>query len=252
MKRIIFKALCNSIVGWLIGVLFNYKIPDLRWRNFRFKVDKNFVRSQQIASIFWGFYESAEIRLIEKYLKGNRDVLELGGSIGIVSSHIVSKLIDARRLITVEANPNLIELITTNLRNHSRGEGIFEVENCALAYFKDSITFLASENNTESRVISDSESGKSHVSVRACTLDYLVEKNNLSDFVLVCDIEGSEIEFLLHEKKALQKCNQLFIELHETGFEGVKYHVKDLMELIKTKHQFNLVEQQGFVFFFSK
>ena len=55
--------------------------------------------------VFWGIYETAELRLIERHLPRDIDVIELGGSIGVIAAQIAGHLIPGTRLISVEANP---------------------------------------------------------------------------------------------------------------------------------------------------
>ena len=71
--------------------------------------------------IFWGFYESAELRLIRKHLPATLDVVELGGSLGVVAAHIGQRLEPGRQLISVEANPALIEALRTNITRSASG-----------------------------------------------------------------------------------------------------------------------------------
>ena len=77
--------------------IFGDSLPDIRWRGFRFIVTRDGISDRNRAMIFWGFYESAEIRLIEKYFDGKTDVIELGSSMGIVSTHIAKKLVAGKR-----------------------------------------------------------------------------------------------------------------------------------------------------------
>ena len=248
-KWLIFRVLCNDVTGWMIGVIFSNRIPDIRWRSFRFQINPKWVNKKQMASIFWGFYESTEIRFVEKYLDGTRDVLELGGSIGVVSSHIASKLLSGKKLISVEANPMLIDAIDCNVKNHlKRGANVL-VENCAISYFKDTVELIITDNNTETHVLEEPMHDNSNLVVKAHTVESIVNANHLNDFAMVCDIEGSEIEILLNEGSVLQICSQLIIELHHTHYQQASYSVQDLVGLIQG-HGFDVIEQRGPVYYF--
>src|SRR5687768_4025361 len=107
IKQIIYRLLCNNITGNLLHFFFPKNIPDIRWKGFAFNINDSGMLKQHVASIFWGFYESAEIRFIEKYVDGKMDVIELGASSGIVSAHIVRKLNPSAKMICVEGNSNL-------------------------------------------------------------------------------------------------------------------------------------------------
>ncbi len=86
--------------------------------------------------------------------------------------------------------------------------------------------------------------------VPATSLSAIVERQQLGKFTLVCDIEGAEIELLRHDSTALDNCQDLFIELHETS-DDRKYAVSDLVELIE-KAGFQRLDSHGNAFFFSK
>ena len=77
----------------------------MRWSGYSFNVSPREMPKRIIASIFWGFYESAEIRLLNKYFKGDSDVIECGASSGIVSAFItvdaIFRLIDRGALLCV-------------------------------------------------------------------------------------------------------------------------------------------------------
>ncbi len=105
-ERLIFKILCNPFTGTCIRLLMGNHVPDVRWSRFRFNLADTSIAPRFVASVFWGFYESAEGRLIERHLSDQYDVVELGASIGVISSHIAAKLGRGRKLIAVEPNPN--------------------------------------------------------------------------------------------------------------------------------------------------
>ena len=252
IKRLLFKMLCNSVTGSAVTTIFGDRIPDLRWPGYRFIVNRTSVTKRHIASIFWGFYESAEIRLIEGHLTQHTDVVELGGSIGVVSSHIASKLGEGRTLVTVEANPRLIDAIRTNAGRHLKKNANFFAENCAICYSADSVDLRITDNNTETRVLNEGSEGKGTLTVKACSLAAVVERYGFDNFALVCDIEGSEIEIFMNESVCLKKCKQLFVELHATSYKGGSYSVADLVTIIRERHSFTEVEHHGPVYYFKR
>ncbi|MES2732322.1 MAG: FkbM family methyltransferase [Bacteroidota bacterium] len=252
IKTILNTLLCNQLTGWLTLFIFQNAIPDIRWRKYRFIVDEKSVNKRMIASILWGFYESAEIRYIEQYLNGNLNVLELGGSIGIVSSHIATKLKAGKLFVSVEANPYLVDIIEANVGRHISKGASLKVLNYAVSYGREQVHLNITNNNTETRVIKEETIEKIGIVVNTKTVGAIVREFNMNEYALVCDIEGSEIEVLLHEDSSLEKCKQLFIELHDTFYCEKPYSVADLKELIQSKHGFMLIKQHGPVCYFSK
>ena len=88
-------------------------------------------------------------------------------------------------------------------------------------------------DNTTSHISENDESG---------TLVATIQLNSITPekpYTLVCDIEGAEVALLKEDKKALKNCVQLFIELHETTYNGRFYSYEDLI---------NLLIMNGFIF----
>ncbi len=251
IKKLLFNVLCNDLSGLLISRIFRNGIPSLRWRKFSYLLDTNHISKRIIASVFFGFYESSEIRFSEKYLNPQYSVVELGSSIGIVSSHIITKVKAASRFIMVEANPTLINTIKDNVTRHNHNNVEFEIVNKAISYTEQRVSLNITSNNTET-TISSVIGNESSVWVNTTKLVSLIEDFNLGEYALVCDIEGSEIEIFIEDSRGLEQCRQIFIELHETHYGGKNYSISDLIILIEQKHDFKLVMSDGPVCFFEK
>lgn len=251
IKKLIHGLLCNNLTGAVIQRVFGDKIPDLRWSGFKFKVPASSVNKKMTAGVFWGFYESSEIRYVEKYLRSDLDVIELGSSIGIVSSHIASRLGTGRHLTAVEANPFLIETITDNIKRHCQPSSSFEVLNYAVGYDTAEVMISITSNNTETRVLKNGEAS-GNVAVKAMSFGDLVKRNRQGNYALVCDIEGSELEIILREQDALKQCSQLFIELHDTSSESRQYSVQQLKDLLVDLHGFKIIQEHGPVVYFGR
>ncbi len=250
MKRLLFKILCSKPVGQFIYWINNGKIPCVRWSGFRFTMPKAHSSYMNHASVFWGFYESAELRLINKYLSPDLPVIELGGSLGIVSSHIISRL--KQPFTIVEANPMLIETIRINTGNYNHHHVMVQVVNKAISYAGNSVSFAVSNNNTESSIANKSETGlnnKNIITVPATTLAVLTK--DIPSFTLVCDIEGAEVELLIKDKEGLNKCRYVFMEVHKTSFENKNYTQGDVIELL-LQQNFKLKEYDGHVVYMEK
>jgi FkbM family methyltransferase len=231
--------------------MFKGSIPDVRWKGYRFQLPDSGVSNTNIAALFWGFYESAEIRLIQKYLSGNTDVIELGGSIGIVSGHLSSKMQPGKRLFTIEANPALVKAIERNVHKFASSGVQCEVLNYAIDYTGTSIDLYVTGDNTESRVGGTGKQGKP-VRVNSITLKKIIEKYGITEYTLVCDIEGGEIQLLLEDPTAFDHCLSLILELHEVWYKKVKYSADDILNLFITNLGFTLVERDGHVCYLKK
>jgi FkbM family methyltransferase len=252
LKKIVYRFLCNSLTGYLILLFFRNRIPNVRWHGYTFDITGTNISRTIAASIFFGFYEGAEIRFVEKHFKGDVDAVELGASSGIVSSHIVAKFRNPeRKLVGVEANDRLSGIWKENVRRHNKNGVDATLLNSAVHYGSETVHFLISNNSTESR-LSDARTRESlGVEVKATTLQEIVNAKRLGDYAMFCDIEGAEVEIFLHEGAVLQNCRYIFIELHDTVYKETAYSVKDLSTLIQ-KRGFELVDHHGPVHYYHK
>ena len=249
LKRRVFRALCHPWIGLWIYRVFKGRIPNIRTGK-RFIMPLNYCNFSNHASVFWGFYESAEIRLINRYLSPHFPVIELGGSLGIVSSYINSKIAGQRHIV-VEANPFIISTIENNLLalNESR-PNCAEVINAAIGY-KGEETFISiSSNNTESKVVSDGQQSN-HVKVFTINLEQLIDRLDGQPFTLVCDIEGSEIELVHNEPKAIEKCKWIFMEIHAGFYESRIHTIEETLDKILNLG-FTIKAKDGNVYYFER
>src|ERR1700730_12780210 len=83
VKRVIARIICHPLIGRIISLVFRDRIPS-RGSLIHTK-DKAVVPSVK-AALFWGLYESAEVRFVKEFLRSDLDVIELGSSLGVVTS----------------------------------------------------------------------------------------------------------------------------------------------------------------------
>jgi len=79
------KILTANLVGQVVAIAYANEIPC---RGLRFSTADPQIHPGVKASLFWGLYESAEIRFVNAYLPRSIDVVELGSSIGVVSCSV--------------------------------------------------------------------------------------------------------------------------------------------------------------------
>lgn len=158
-----------------------------------------------------GKYEKEEAELISRYLPSHSPVIELGGSLGIVSGLIRSHLEMEVRHVVVEANPGIIDFCSRN----AAGEipGATSILNGALAYDTEKVCFPVSESLHTNRL--GATHGGETAEVDAYTLAQLWEiLGKPLDFTLVSDIEGAELEMVRREPEILSSANVVIMELH--------------------------------------
>lgn len=232
IKLIVAKILVNDFTGKLIAVLFSNKIP---FHNLRIDISNFAIRKRIAASLFFKTYESSVIRFIFKYLKDYEGtIVELGASIGVVSSTL-AKVNPKATLYSFEADKRFIPIIENN----------FKINNIANATCFNEIIgasgyeFIPGEDNTMGK-ISKTNSEPNKMS----SLSQLLTKYNVTEFVLVSDIEGAEY-FVLNEKESFfTRIPLLIIELHPIEIENILISVEDLKTRIETLG-YEILEQNG-------
>jgi FkbM family methyltransferase len=253
LGRPIFLALfCNKVFGALVGAIYRQRL-DL----FGLVLDsRSPVVSPVFKSlIFWKLYEHREIKAVQTEMRSDLDVVELGGSIGAVTAHIAAVLEDRRRLITVEPNPALLGQLQKTVLDNTP-DCRLTVINAALAYAAQgpsTVEFVVDDNSTLSRIKGiDQPRHATTVRVPAVTLAALLDQYGIDDYVLVCDIEGAEVGFLMSDRDSLARCRQCIIELHKCLWNGTSYSEEDLALLIQKDLGFRLRSQNGPVYVFDR
>lgn len=238
------RGMCNPLVGRALNVAFSQRIPT---RGLRIDTRADGVMPETTASLFFGLYESAEIRFVRRHLRRDLDVLELGASIGVVTAHIAQHIARDRRVVAVEANPALLGLIGRNVRHNAHRPA--EVVHGAVSYGGDPrVVFSVAERNVDSGI---GRVGRP-ISVQAVTLSGLAERHGLSRIALVSDIEGAEAGMIFDDPAGLSHCEQLLIELHDTCYNGQQLSIRDLRHALECNHHFKLVDMHGAVHVFSR
>jgi FkbM family methyltransferase len=229
LKRLVASVIQCGPIGNAISWFYGDVIP---FHGIPIDVSQPGIPAANKAALWWGMYESAEHRFIKAFLLPNVPVVELGSSIGAISSVIAGQLDHRQRLVCVEANPFLIPQLRKNLdRNASH---LFtEIIHAAVCYEGDTVRFGISANNLTSSIPSDP--GEETTTVPAVTLRALLARNDRGPYQLVADIEGAEVAFLLHDAESLRSCEVMVLELHPTQANGSSYTPSDLEHLIESR-----------------
>ncbi|MFN0293147.1 FkbM family methyltransferase [Pedobacter helvus] len=248
LKLLVGRILTSDILyHCIVAPINNSDLYKVKGYNLDLKNQPNFIKS----SIFLGLYERSEINCIAKYLNPDLPVMELGCSIGATSMTIL-KTIKNKKLISVEANPLLLKNLqsTQKINNLSN----WHIINKAVDYSgKDHISFAIDPGNLGSKK-SETNSTDKDVLVPTVTISELLNAYKIdTNFNLVCDIEGAEIEFILNDSKTLkERCNTLIIELHDTIYSSIKYSKNEIAELIVATCEMKLIHSDNKSWIFVK
>lgn len=240
LKRFVGPILANHKTGAIIAKLFKNRIPH---RGLIIDTNDHVVGNDIKAALFVHGYESSEYRFVRKYLPRDSDVVELGGSLGVISCTIRRHIDAERKLVIVEADPRLAALLSRNLKlNDCECNSI--VEHKAISYSGDpTVSFGLGETSVSGR-IAEHGAGLDTVEVEATTLSKLLQTHNLKDYCLVSDIEGVEWQIVAHDFEALANARVIVMETHDVAEYG---KFQKLIEHITASGIFDHVDLHGAV-----
>lgn len=187
-------------------------------------------------------YEAKEARFIRTYLPAGTHVLELGASLGIVSSIILGQR--PVRLISYEAVGALAD-IARQVVAHNHRSAPWELVHCAIAHEGLSeVDFNWSPEFTQDGMVSQA-GAPARLRVPAASLASVIIRHNLPDTTwLVMDIEGMEWELACRQAAALRHFTGIIVECHDVKDEARQAsHVEVLNELVKAG--FEITAQRG-------
>lgn len=249
-KHNLFRVFYRASIGKVIARAFHDHIPC---RGCVIDTTSPLVVPRIKAKLFLRGYEPIEINFVKKYLHPDRDVIDLGSSLGVVSAHIGQKLAAGRRVICVEANPDLVDVIRTNVTRNAPQVAV-EIISGAVDYPPDGrqlVELALGFDNLVAHIVED-EVVPDGIFVPTIALSEIVQRYNLGDYALVSDIEGSEAGLLEMDSAALTRCRQMIIELHHTVRRERVILMEELAAALAGRHGFTLVDRRGPVYVFEK
>jgi FkbM family methyltransferase len=187
-------------------------------------------------------YEAKEARYIQAYLPAGAEVLELGASLGIVSSIILGRR--PSRLISYEAVGPLTE-VARQVVAHNHPSAPWTLVHCAIAgEGVTEVSFDWSPAHTQGGSVTD-EPAKTHLRVPAESLASAILRHQLSTAAwLVMDIEGMEWSIARQQAAALRHFAGIIVECHDVSEGGrVIPHEEVVAELAKAG--FDIIARRG-------
>jgi FkbM family methyltransferase len=187
-------------------------------------------------------YEAKEARYIQAHLPAGAEVLELGASLGIVSSIILGRR--PSRLISYEAVGPLTE-IARQVVAHNHPAAPWTLVHCAIAgEGVAEVSFDWSPAHTQGGSVA-SKPAKTHLRVPAESLASAIARHHLStEAWLVMDIEGMEWPIARQQAAALRHFAGMIVECHDVR-EGDRVipHEEVVAELAKAG--FDIIARRG-------
>jgi len=238
LRTPLYLFLSRGAFGRIAGLVYRNRIP---YRGLRILTHNRLVTPVVKALLCWGFYEEDEASFVARSLAPNLDVVELGASLGVVSCLVARKLDADRRVVSVEALPELLALARANAEENGLDSRIRFVQGAISYGSGDLVAFEADDMSLCGRLAAESAVRDARrVEVPAKTLGVLLNESRIGDYALVCDIEGAEAGIIEEDAAALERCRQIIIELHDTTYNGVSLTPADLSARLEDKHGFRL------------
>ncbi len=238
LKTIIVKTLTNKFFGKIIKIINPKK--NLLGGIFDYKN----VSHKEAAEIFFGFWESSEIRFAMEYAKSNT-IIELGSSVGVMLGVLANKRQNTN-FICVEASPinfkKLLKLKTILPDNFNN----YEFINKAIYYGSDHVEFKHLSTKGSRTVINNAS--KNTIQLPCITLNAIINDYEIKeDYTLITDIEGDEASIFFNDSIALNLCKNIIAEIDDSPLATAKEQISQLQKI-----GFIIAEQYGRVYVFTK
>ena len=114
--------------------------------------------------------------------------------------------------------------------------------------------FLHASDNLTGKIIKNLNIGliSNNIIIESLSLSQVINDYKINEYILVSDIEGSEVGILLNDKESLVNCKQIIIETHDTIYNNTVYSYQEIADLIQSNHNFKLIDSYGPVYVFEK
>lgn len=215
---------------------------------YRLKIrnDPKVITPRMYTVLSGGRYEKTEAMLARRFLTPDDTVLEFGSGLGVIAAIAVRRA-KVRKVISVEANPDLHPIIKDTMRNNGIPEDRFELiygavsleDSEDLTFYRRGDFWGSSLSPTPGRVVSTE-------TVPCIDPVPLIEKHRPT--VIFSDVEGAELQ--IFPALDLSSLRAVVVEIHPRvyGSEGV-------IELFDAMHRKGFVytkQSSGTVIVFQK
>jgi FkbM family methyltransferase len=237
LRRLAANLLLSPAAGTVVSVILRNRIPF-----FGMWVDTSApaISSEVKASLLFGRYERVEVDQILAHIPRDVDVVELGGGLGVTTALLLRHLRAPARLITLEFRPELWATIQRTVEENADASR-WTLVKAAVGYRHEGVqTFSLPIGAFGSRASYAHRLGERYVTAPTVQLGSILEKFSITDYSLVSDIEGNEVDIMRLDAEALKRCRNMVIELHDAEFNGAHLLPTDLLCELKEQHGFSV------------
>jgi len=182
-------------------------------------------------------HEEVEREFISKYLDPKDSVLELGGSIGVISCLTNSILENKKNHVVVEPNKIAQDFLLFNRKTNNCK---FSIESSIIDNKETRVLFYVTNDFVSSSIYSKNLRGYKQEYIDCISFDDFIKKHKISFNTLIMDIEGHEFNFI--SENNLKFFEKIIIEFHPLILgENKVNHCKKML----INQSFNLIEKNG-------
>lgn len=194
-------------------------------------------------------WEVKERNLI-KFIDKNVDTIEAGGGIGTMSVFIRDQIGPKSKLIVLEPNPKLLEIIKKNFKLNKFED--FEkniIIQKALSYNeKSNVEFYEFDTPFENKINLGSydftKKTEKSFTVKTTNINNIIKNYKINDFQLIMDVEGEEFNIIKEQNEWLNKCRYIMFEAHHDSKK-----LKNILNSLKNNN-FKLVKKNYNVYLY--
>ncbi|MBN1216376.1 MAG: FkbM family methyltransferase [Candidatus Lokiarchaeota archaeon] len=189
--------------------------------------------------IYDGFYEPELLKIVSKYLKPNKDVLDIGANVGFYSilfSELISK---NNKVLSIEPIPSAYNSLLKNIKINNCNSKMLTFNGIATdkkGTYKINFIEGMEEYSSIGQMVHNSIKGQEYktISVEGDTINNLVKKNKLTPGFIKIDTEGAEYKVLQGMKNTLQKYHPIILsELSEYLLTTLGDSTEKVFNLVK-------------------
>lgn len=216
----------NPVVGRAVELAGN----KVRMDGLVFSVDCPQVSTGHKSTLAFQFHEMEERELAKRWVPSDIPIVELGGGLGVVSCLANRKLNDPSQHVVVEANPEMVPVLT---RNRDLNRCRFVIINRALGYDADTIRFAVDGEFVASSTVETNAPAKL-INVPTISVETVMAEHCLDEAGIIADIEGGEVDLIRRELPRLgERIRYVLAEMHPliVGEEIVAALKQELVEM---------------------
>jgi FkbM family methyltransferase len=191
--------------------------------------------------LIYGEYEPRVMAVLRSRVDPNKDVIDVGANIGILTVLLAGLISNQRKVLAIEPTPGALTFLRRNVASNGATEKVILFEGVAeesSREFAIKVFHGMEEFSTLMGIAHSTVKGQKFEELRVAgeTIDSLVQRHNLSPGLIKIDTEGAELHVLRGAKETIRRfrptivceefSNQMTLEAGEAP-GGIRALLKD-------------------------